>query len=443
VVSNNGDSSLSVIDERSHAVTKTIPNVPGARGPRGIACYAFTISRSMCFVAGTEADVVTLVDMEALKVVGTVPAIRRPTSLDLNEYRLRVASAADNTISEIDIRTLQVTSITRNVPTPQDFQDAFGWYVAATGPGNSLFDIKNGKVITAVPGAAGLVVGYSYARPEYKIYPPSFLLVTSPDSNSVYFLQDRPAAPSEFSLVGAAHYGRVAPGALASVFASTKATQDFYASSLPLPKTLGGVTLRIGGSLDFDTSAGRWVYSPTGAVEAPLLYVGSKQINFQAPPGIATGTTLPAQLIRPDGSALVASSSFPASAPGLFFLLMNGQGQAAALNQDNTQNFTWNPARRGSVIQIFATGAGETTPALAAGEAAPTGGSPLVLTKVQPTVTIGGKNAKVQFSGMAPGFVGVWQINAEVPADVTPSIAVPLVVTAAGASSNTVTIAVQ
>jgi len=44
---------------------------------------------------------------------------------------------------------------------------------------------------------------------------------------------------------------------------------------------------------------------------------------------------------------------------------------------------------------------------------------------------------------MAPGFVGLWQVNAEVPADVTPGFAVPLVITAAGAQSNTVTIAVQ
>jgi uncharacterized protein (TIGR03437 family) len=44
---------------------------------------------------------------------------------------------------------------------------------------------------------------------------------------------------------------------------------------------------------------------------------------------------------------------------------------------------------------------------------------------------------------MAPGWVGLWQINAEVPASVTPSFSVPLVVTSGGVSSNTVTIAVQ
>ncbi|OFW39398.1 MAG: hypothetical protein A3J28_02560 [Acidobacteria bacterium RIFCSPLOWO2_12_FULL_60_22] len=67
----------------------------------------------------------------------------------------------------------------------------------------------------------------------------------------------------------------------------------------------------------------------------------------------------------------------------------------------------------------------------------------MILTRAQPTVTIGGQSARVLFSGMAPGFVGLWQINAEVPASVTPGPAVPLVVTAGGVSSNTVTIAVE
>ena len=45
--------------------------------------------------------------------------------------------------------------------------------------------------------------------------------------------------------------------------------------------------------------------------------------------------------------------------------------------------------------------------------------------------------------GMAPGFVGLWQINAEVPASVTPGPAVSLTITAGGVTSNTVTIAVE
>ncbi|MCX6615448.1 MAG: hypothetical protein NTZ98_05035 [Acidobacteria bacterium] len=440
LVSNYGDSSLSVIDSTSHTVTKTIPNVPGARSLRGISQGTSTYY----WVAGTDADMVTRVDVDASKAVLTLP-IRRPSVLQGN---LHVASAADNSVTTIDGNTLQVKSIIRDVPTPQDLVQNLSFFglVASTGSGNSLFDVNGAKVIATVAGAAGLA-DLEYFAVGWKYVPP-FLLVTSPDSNSVYLVQIKPAAPDaphSFAIAQGASFAtaQVAPGSLASAFVATGATLSFYASSLPMPRVLGGVTLRIGGSLALDAPAGRWVYAATGAVEAPLLYVGPNQINFQVPPGVSVATSIPAQLSRPDGTALVTTTSFAASAPGIFTLLMNGQGQAVVLNQDNTVNFGTNPARRGSLIQIFATGAGETTPALAAGEAAPAGGNPLVLTKVQPTVTIGGKNAKVQFSGMAPGFVGLWQINAEVPADVTPGMALPLVITAAGASSNTVTIAVQ
>jgi uncharacterized protein (TIGR03437 family) len=129
--------------------------------------------------------------------------------------------------------------------------------------------------------------------------------------------------------------------------------------------------------------------------------------------------------------------------PGIFTLSSSGAGQAAVLNQDNSQNFATNPAARGTVIQIFATGAGATTPTLAAGTPAPASGNPLVYTQVQPTVTIGGENAAVQFSGMAPGFVGVWQINAVVPQSASPGSSVSLSVTAGGLQSNVVSIAVK
>ena len=95
------------------------------------------------------------------------------------------------------------------------------------------------------------------------------------------------------------------------------------------------------------------------------------------------------------------------------------------------------------MIQIYATGAGETDPPLLPGEAAPASGNPLFLTRAQPTVAIGGQTARVLFSGMAPGWVDLWQINAEIPMTTTPGSAVPLSITADGVSSNTVTIAVE
>jgi uncharacterized protein (TIGR03437 family) len=184
-------------------------------------------------------------------------------------------------------------------------------------------------------------------------------------------------------------------------------------------------------------------------MEAPLLFVNSSQVNFQIPTGIALGNPIPVQLQRPDGSTLLSNVQVTAVSPGIFSVLMNGQGQGAVLNQDNSQNGSpqsilgAKPAARGSVIQIFATGAGETDPPLLPGEAAPASGTPLVFTRTQPTVTIGGVQATVKFSGMAPGWVGLWQINAEVPANVNPGSAVSMTITAGGLTSNTVTIAVE
>jgi len=453
IVSNYGDSSLSVISvwPSSFGITRTIPNVPGSRGLHGVA--SASLGR-IAWVAGTDADVVTKVDVNTSTVVLRLP-VRRPTLVysypSDTSPSLGIASSFENSTIRVDTSSLQITG-TRIVPTPQDLASSYLGSFISSGPGTSLTWISVNSVATipAIQSPLGLAAwnagwGWPNGLPTS---PPSFVLATSPDSNTVYFIEGQqapPPAPSQFSIVNGASFARleVAPGSLASIFAATGVSQNFSVGSLPAPTSLGGVALNVGGSLNFDAASGKWTYSSVGSVQAPLFFVGPSQINLQVPPGIALAAPVVIQLTRPDGSTLLTTASFASTAPGIFTLLMNGQGQAAVLNQENTVNFGTNPARRGSVIQIFATGAGETTPALAAGEAAPAGGNPLVLTKVQPTVTIGGKNAKVQFSGMAPGFVGLWQINAEVPADVTPGFAVPLVVTAAGATSNTVTIAVQ
>ena len=59
------------------------------------------------------------------------------------------------------------------------------------------------------------------------------------------------------------------------------------------------------------------------------------------------------------------------------------------------------------------------------------------------TATIGGVNAPVQFAGLAPGFVGLYQVNVEIPASVTPGSEVPLVLLQSGVPSNTVTLVVR
>jgi len=58
-------------------------------------------------------------------------------------------------------------------------------------------------------------------------------------------------------------------------------------------------------------------------------------------------------------------------------------------------------------------------------------------------LTIGGVPATVSFSGMSPGFVGLYQVNAQVPAAAAIGDAVPVALSIGGVSSNAVTIAVS
>jgi uncharacterized protein (TIGR03437 family) len=112
------------------------------------------------------------------------------------------------------------------------------------------------------------------------------------------------------------------------------------------------------------------------------------------------------------------------------------------MNQDSSFNSTSNPAPAGSVIQIFATGLGETNPPLPAGEAASI--QPPYHVPVNPvTVWIDGQRADVQFSGVAPGFAGLFQINAIVPGSGLRGNSAPLQIQVNGKQSNTVTLATK
>jgi uncharacterized protein (TIGR03437 family) len=159
------------------------------------------------------------------------------------------------------------------------------------------------------------------------------LLVTSYDSNALYTVTPPPSVRPQFSATSAASsfIGTLAPGGLGSVFAATGAAGSFTADSLPLPTTLGKVTLQIGGTVQLTPTG--WLYVPGDSGYAPLLYVDANQINFQVPPGTTSGWM---QLQKPDGTTLLtffSSNTIDGAEPALFSLSENGHGQGAVLNQ--------------------------------------------------------------------------------------------------------------
>jgi uncharacterized protein (TIGR03437 family) len=188
---------------------------------------------------------------------------------------------------------------------------------------------------------------------------------------------------------------------------------------------------------------------------SPLYFANSSLINFQIPSNVTAGSNRVAVRLADTGE-LVAGGSvvIGAAAPGLFTTAQNGAGQAAALNQDYSVNGPNNPAAAGSTIQLFGTGQGLVSPAISDGTAAPT--SPLSNTVAVPTsdpgtclntqpsvcVAVGSNFGNIQYSGLAPGFIGLWQINVVIPKS-TPSGNVQLRVVIDGVASNQVTIAVR
>jgi uncharacterized protein (TIGR03437 family) len=131
-----------------------------------------------------------------------------------------------------------------------------------------------------------------------------------------------------------------------------------------------------------------------------------------------------------------------AAAPGLFTADFSGKGQGAILNQDGvTKNSTASPASAGSIVILWGTGEGVTSPP-------GVDGRPAIDVVPQPvaavSVSIGGLPASVKYAGAAPGEIpGLFQINVQIPAGV-PSGNVPVSVTIGSVVSQTgVTLAVQ
>ncbi len=175
-------------------------------------------------------------------------------------------------------------------------------------------------------------------------------------------------------------------------------------------------------------------------IPAPLAYVSANQINCVVPYGIPdTAVNLRVEVGGRPTNSLTAPVQ-PAS-PAFFTFNSSGGGGGAFLNQNGSINTPDNPADRGAIVVLYATGTGRTTPAQADGEV--TGGNPP--RPAQPVrVFIGDREAELLFAGSTPGVVsGLTQLNVRVPRDLAPGL-VPVVVEVGGIRSpRTVSLAIQ
>jgi uncharacterized protein (TIGR03437 family) len=220
--------------------------------------------------------------------------------------------------------------------------------------------------------------------------------------------------------------GPVAAGEVVVIYGSglgpAELTQYQAGSNGLVPTTLGGTTVYING------------------VAAPVLYAWTNQAAAVVPFGI--GGSLAQMYVQYQNVTSAPFNVSVASQIPAVFTLGSGTGQAAAINNtDGSINGPASPAKVGEYVQLYITGAGQTSPSGTDGliNAAPT---PLPAGTVK--VTIGGLPANVNYAGGAPGSVsGVLQVNAQIPSGITAGSTVPVVVTVGTSNSQPgVTIAV-
>ena len=217
----------------------------------------------------------------------------------------------------------------------------------------------------------------------------------------------------------ASYTSTVAPGEIISIFGSNLAVTPAVASGQPLPTQLNNLKVTVNG------------------LAAPLIYASPLQVNVQVPFETQPGA---AQIqVTGDAGTATANVQVSLTAPGIFTVNAQGTGAGAIEHGVNYQLVTdSNPATPGEIVSIYCTGLGAVVSPVASGSAA---ASP-VATVAHVDVSIAGIPAKVTYAGLAPGFAGLYQVNAEVPQGI-PTGNQTLQITAGGVASNTVTLAVR
>jgi uncharacterized protein (TIGR03437 family) len=228
-------------------------------------------------------------------------------------------------------------------------------------------------------------------------------------------------------VVNAASYlPGVSPGGLATIFGQdlSTVTDVVIANIIPLPVELAGVSVAVNG-----------VFAPMLSV----AYNGSEdQISFQVPFATSTGPGAVQLEIFNNGISLVTiiADSFVED-PGIF--MYNGNYAVAVRASDFTLISPDDPASPGEVLTLFTTGLGPVS--IDVPDGAPGPFEPLAYTQDPFQVLVNNELCDVLFSGLAPGFVGLYQLNLVLPSDL-PSGNLDLQITSQYASSNIATLPV-
>jgi uncharacterized protein (TIGR03437 family) len=236
------------------------------------------------------------------------------------------------------------------------------------------------------------------------------------------------SVPTINAVVNAASYigGSVSPGEMVTLFgtaigpaAAAYATTD--SATGKLATMIGGVQVLFNG------------------IAAPMIYAGSTQVSAVVPyeMGPVASPSVWTKYAGQTSNAFQLNSA--TTMPGLFTQNASGSGLGAILNQDNSLNGTGNPAAKGSIVQVYLTGEGQTNPPSVTGTITAATLPPPQVTpapQLPVGVTINGQPALYVYAGEAPGMVaGMMQLNVQIPSN-APSGNLPITVSIGGNMSQ-------
>jgi len=228
--------------------------------------------------------------------------------------------------------------------------------------------------------------------------------------------QSAPDSRNAVTNAASYHTDAIAPGAAVSLFGTGLSGSTTQYAGFPLTTALGDTSVTFNG------------------IPAPLFYASPLQVNAQLPFEISTGSVI-AEVTSKSGIALT-QFAVVSSGPGIFTLNSMGIGNGVLIDAVSGALVTASqPIAAGGSLGIYCTGLGGVTPAATTG-AVPA--SPPQQTPTKPSVLIDGQPATVSSSGLAPGWVALYQVNAQLPANLKAgSHQLQLVMN--GITSNTVT----
>ncbi len=297
----------------------------------------------------------------------------------------------------------------------------------STGNALGFLQDKNGQPIV-IPGLWGLIVGNGASGGDRNtVYFTTEVFGTDGSIHGLFGSLAPPAQVLGLTNGASEASGPVAPGEVVVISGITLGPSPRVAAPLPASGSLG--TTLSATSVTFNGTA------------APILYASASSTSVLVPYAVAGSTTANVVVTYKDQTTAAFSTPVAASAPGMFTLDFTGAGQLVAVNADGTLNSSTNPATKGSVILLFATGEGQTNPP---GQDGAVTGRFLHEPVLPPSLTIGGQTAQIVYAGSIPDqIVGVMQIEAIVPANAATG-AVPAVLTVGTATSQAgVTISVK